>query len=81
MPDAVRFHLDEHIDPDIALALRAHGIDVTTTLEQGLGASDDNEHSRRAQQERRVIVTDDSDFLRIASTTFDHLGIVYCRRT
>jgi predicted nuclease of predicted toxin-antitoxin system len=80
VPDPVRYHLDEHIDPDIALALRAHGIDVTTTIEQGLQSSDDEHHFRRARSEGRVIVTDDTDFLRLASVATDHPGIVFCRR-
>lgn len=36
MPQAIRFHLDEHVDPAIADGLRRHGIDVTTTLDAGL---------------------------------------------
>ena len=32
----IRFHLDEHIDRDIARALRLYSIDVTTTVEAGL---------------------------------------------
>ena len=39
MNDRLRFHLDEHIDPDIAEALRRHGIDATTTAEVGLRAA------------------------------------------
>jgi hypothetical protein len=27
----IRFHLDEHIHPGIAIGLRARGLDVTTT--------------------------------------------------
>jgi len=36
MAERIRFHLDEHVDPDIARALRRHGTDVTTTVEAGL---------------------------------------------
>jgi hypothetical protein len=36
MADRIRFHLDEHVDPAIATALRRAGIDVTTTNEAGL---------------------------------------------
>ena len=36
MADRIRFHLDEHVDPAIATALRRAGIDVTTTVEAGL---------------------------------------------
>ena len=30
MAERIRFHFDEHMDPDIAAALRRHGIDATT---------------------------------------------------
>ena len=36
MTERIRFHLDEHVDPDVARALRRYGIDVTTTVETGL---------------------------------------------
>jgi uncharacterized protein DUF5615 len=41
MPDRIRFHLDEHVDPAIATALRRAGIDVTTTIEAGLRTKSD----------------------------------------
>jgi predicted nuclease of predicted toxin-antitoxin system len=78
--DRIRFHFDEHIDTDIALALRRHGVDVTTTNEVGLRTRGDDEHLTFATRERRVIVTDDPDFLRLAATGIDHPGIVICHR-
>ena len=36
MSNRIRFHLDENVDPDVALALGRQGIDVTTTREMGL---------------------------------------------
>ena len=36
MPRAIRFHLDENCTPRVALALRQHGIDVTTAADAGL---------------------------------------------
>jgi predicted nuclease of predicted toxin-antitoxin system len=63
----VRFHLDEHMDPDIALALRRYGIDITTTVESGLRTRDDDKQLEFIRSERRVIVTDDTDFLRLAA--------------
>ena len=41
MADKIRFHLDEHIDPAVARALRRHGADVTTTVEAGLRTKSD----------------------------------------
>ena len=78
MPERIRFHLDENVDPIIAGALRRHGIDVTTTVEAGLRTASDKEHLQFARQERRVIVTHDDDFLRMASKDQEHPGIAYC---
>lgn len=77
MADRIRFHLDEHVDPAIANALRRAGIDVTTTNEAGLRTQDDVAHLRFARDEGRVIVTRDQDFLRLASRGLDHSGIVF----
>ena len=40
-PQPVKFHLDEHMDPDIAAALRRFGIGVTTTSHAALLGQDD----------------------------------------
>jgi predicted nuclease of predicted toxin-antitoxin system len=77
MADRIRFHLDEHVDPAIATALRRAGIDVTTTNETGLRTEDDEAHLQFGRAEGRVIVTRDQDFLRFASGTLDHPGIVF----
>jgi predicted nuclease of predicted toxin-antitoxin system len=81
MAERVRFHLDEQMDPDIALALRRHDIDVTTTVEAGLRTEEDGLQLDYIRAEGRVIVTDDTDFLRIAASTSDHPGVVFCRRS
>jgi predicted nuclease of predicted toxin-antitoxin system len=77
MADRIRFHLDEHVDPAIATALRRAGIDVTTTNEAGLRTQNDDAHIRYARDKARVIVTRDQDFLRMASSISDHSGIVF----
>lgn len=77
MADRIRFHLDEHVDPAIANALRRAGIDVTTTIEAGLRTKDDETHLRFARDEGRVIVTRDQDFLRLAGSALGHSGIVF----
>ena len=81
MTDRIRFHLDEHIDPDLARALRRYGIDVTTTVEAGLRSANDRQQIDFARQERRVFVTHDTDFLRLVSAPYAHSGIVYCNRS
>lgn len=80
MADPIRFHLDEHMWPQVADALRLHGIDVTTTQEAGLLEKSDNEQIAYFCREGRVMVTRDADFLRFAATTAGHPGIVSCRR-
>jgi len=76
--DRLRFHLDEHVNPDIGRALRRYGIDVTTTADAGLRAVNDPAHLDFIRREGRVIVTHDPDFLRYASQSSDHPGIAYC---
>jgi len=77
MADRIRFHLDEHVDPAIATALRRAGIDVTTTVEAGLRTKNDEAQLQFARTEGRVIVTRDQDFLRLAAQMGDHRGIVF----
>lgn len=78
MADRIRFHLDEHVDPDIARALRRHGIDVTTTLEAGLRTTDDHQQWAYVCREGRIIMTHDVDFLRLASQSAEYPGVAYC---
>jgi predicted nuclease of predicted toxin-antitoxin system len=81
MADQIRFHLDEHVDPDIARALRQHGIDVSTTIEAGLRTASDPAQLAFVQREGRVLVTHDADFLRLAAQGVDHPGIAYCHKS
>lgn len=78
MSKKIRFHLDEHIDPNIARALRRYGINVTTTIDAGLRTKSDELHLAFIREEQRVMVTHDDDFLIMASNTTDYPGIVYC---
>lgn len=77
MAERIRFHLDESVDPDIAAALRTHGIDVTTTIEAGLRSASDATQLEFARASQRVIVTHDNDFLRFASDDSAHTGIAF----
>jgi predicted nuclease of predicted toxin-antitoxin system len=77
---AMRFHLDEHVDPAVAYGLRLRGIDVTTTADANLLGAADESHLEFARRERRIIFTNDSDFLRFASAETEHAGIAYCAR-
>lgn len=76
----VRFHLDEHMDHAIARALVARGINATTTAGMGLLGSEDLDQLAFCRRERRVIVTDDYDFLRIVAASNEHAGVAFCRK-
>jgi predicted nuclease of predicted toxin-antitoxin system len=78
--ERVRYHLDENVDPAIALGLRRYGIDVTTTIEAGLLTRSDETQLQFIRKTQRVIFTQDADFLIIASQTDDHPGIAYCKQ-
>jgi predicted nuclease of predicted toxin-antitoxin system len=73
---AIRFHLDENCDPRIAVGLRLHGIDVTTTSEAGLHGAPDERQLGYAAAEARVILTHETDFLRLDAAGAAHAGIV-----
>src|SRR5438105_951421 len=77
MADRIRYHLDEHVDPAVAMALRRAGVGVTTTVEAGLRTAGDKAHLEFARADLRVIVTRDPDFIRLASATTDHAGIAF----
>jgi uncharacterized protein with PIN domain len=76
----IRFHLDEHVDGTLAVALRARGIEVTTTAEAGLLDADDEAHIDFALRENRVIVTHDRDYLAKNAEGLEHAGIAYCHQ-
>ncbi len=74
------FHLDEHIDRDLARALRLYGIDVTTTVEAGLRTKMDEQQWLFIQQKQRVLVTQDRDFLVMAGMSNNHPGVAYFKQ-
>jgi predicted nuclease of predicted toxin-antitoxin system len=75
-----RFHLDESVRSAIAVGLRSHGVDVTTTVEAGLIGAADEEQLAYALATGRVVVTHDDDFLALARRGAEHAGICYCRQ-
>ncbi len=74
------FHLDEHIPAAVAEGLRRRGIDVTTTVEAGLAGATDLAHVEFARRAGRVILTGDPDFLALAGSGVEHVGMVYCHQ-
>jgi predicted nuclease of predicted toxin-antitoxin system len=73
----LRFHLDENVARAVAVALRGHGFDVTTTHDVGLRSKSDHTQMAYAHEEQRVLVTRDKDFLQLSREEHPHSGIVY----
>lgn len=69
----MKFYLDEHIDPELGLLLEEEGFEVFYMSEEGLGKSD-SFHLNHAVELEAVIVTRDTDFLKLASKQ-EHNGI------
>jgi predicted nuclease of predicted toxin-antitoxin system len=76
----IRFHLDEHVHPSIAVGLRRRGVDVTTTNDAGLAGASDDVQLAHATSAGRVTFTQDGDFLRLAAAGVGHAGVVYCKQ-
>ena len=73
MPQTIKFHLDENVNPAIARGLRIRGINVTTTPEVGLRQTPDEDQLEFAKTEGRVLFPHDDDFLGVQT---DHAGIL-----
>jgi predicted nuclease of predicted toxin-antitoxin system len=80
MARTIRFHLDEHVPHAVAEGLRRLGVDVTTTTDAGLLGPADADQIAYALAQRRVIFTEDDDFLALAATGVPHAGLAYCHQ-
>lgn len=80
MPSRISFHLDESVDPAVALGLRRAGINVTTSQEVKLLAKSDKAQLKFAKSESRVLITHDDDFLILHSQGIEHSGVIYFRK-
>lgn len=78
---SIRYYTDEHIHPAVIRGLRSRNINVKSAQEvHKLGVADED-HLMFAMQEQRVIITQDTDFLRLHTAGKDHAGIVYAPQT
>ncbi len=77
MPATIRFHLDENVPSAIAEGLWRRGINATTTPQAGLLGANDEKQLDFAHSEDRVLVTCDTDFLRLDDQGVPHAGIAY----
>ena len=73
----IRFYTDERVARVVVRGLRQRGMDVLTVPEARMLGASDEDHLAKAQEENRVVFTQDDDFLRLAEAGADHTGIVY----
>jgi predicted nuclease of predicted toxin-antitoxin system len=73
----IRYHLDESVDPAVAVGLRARGVDATTAREQSLLGASDQAQLDFSIGASRLLVTHDRDFLRMTAAGVSHHGIAY----
>lgn len=78
MNRSIRYLVDEHVAKAVATGLRKRGIDAITIAEASLLGAEDEDLLAFAQEENRVMVTQDRDFLRLAAEgKGERVGIVY----
>jgi predicted nuclease of predicted toxin-antitoxin system len=80
MPRTIRFHVDENCAKAIAGGLTRRGIDVTTTAEAGLLGASDELQAAYCLAQRRVLFTQDQDFLRLDAAGIEHPVIAFCAK-
>ncbi|MGH7128583.1 MAG: DUF5615 family PIN-like protein [Planctomycetaceae bacterium] len=75
---------DQHVKAAIVAGLLRHGMDVVTAFERNLASAEDEELLEAATAEGRLMLTNDTDFLRIHSDWMNqgrsHIGIVFWRQ-
>lgn len=77
MAAGIRLYLDENLDPAIAEQLKRQGYDAVSVRELGLLGDTDINHLARATEMGRVLVTADTDFLRMAAEGMSHAGVIF----
>jgi predicted nuclease of predicted toxin-antitoxin system len=80
MSARLKFYLDEHVNPAVAMGLRQRGVDVLTTQEASMLGASDEDHLAMAAGQNRVVFTQDDDFLRLHAQGIEHAGLVYVRQ-
>ncbi len=75
----IRYHTDEHVPGAVIDQLRRRGIDVTTPDDAGLSGESDEDELAFAHAEHRVMVTRDTDYLRLHTRGTPRSGIIFYR--
>jgi predicted nuclease of predicted toxin-antitoxin system len=77
---SVKIFTDENISPKVVAFLRQYGLDILDTKEQQWYGKDDEDLLNIAYQEKRFVLTHDSDFGTLAiNVGKPYYGILYLR--
>jgi hypothetical protein len=75
--EKLSFYLDENLPVAIASQLVSRGIDVVTVRDLNLLGASDESHLQRATEMGRILCTNDSDYVQLATEGIEHAGIVF----
>ncbi len=82
MAEKPRFYTDRHIPKAVTSQLQKRGVDIVRCEDVGLSNADDFTHLEYATAEGRVVVSHDTDFVRLhhewQSEGKKHAGILFC---
>lgn len=67
-------YVDECVDARVVAGLRRRGVDIVTVADRALLGESDELHPSIATELRRIVVTADQDFLRLAQSTLEGGG-------
>ncbi len=73
----IRFYLDENMPVAVAPQLVRLGIEALTVRDLRLRGDSDRNHLQRAAAMGYVVCTHDADFVRFATSGFEHAGIIF----
>ncbi|WP_333655477.1 DUF5615 family PIN-like protein [Dissulfurispira sp.] len=74
----MKIYADENIERSIIEGLRRRGIEVISAIELGYAGKPDAFHIEKASEIKAVILTHDTDFLRLASNqATQHHGVIF----
>ena len=72
----IKLYADEHVPSVVIKILRQSGFDIKTVFEAGNVGQSDLEQLKFSIGEKKVMLTHDSDFLKITKV-IEHFGLIY----
>ena len=74
----MKIYTDENIERSIVDGLRRRNIEIASAMELGYLNKSDEFHIKKASELNAVILTHDTDFLRMASNpNVKHIGVIF----